>query len=252
MFIKSILVLLLLSCTSLDGDGDNSKAGPEALYKDAKRLFDKKSYQVAQEKIRKIREKFPYSYYANPAELLNADILFQQSNYLEAATAYHVFRELHPKDKNLDYVIFKIGESYHKMMPSTPDKDISITKRAIRSYEELLAKFPNAIYKKSALKHLKEARGMILNHEKGIADFYFKTKNYEAARYRFLDIANTFKEKEISNYSKLKVVESSYLMEDYPLCLGYIKMFAAGLNEEAAKKADDYVTKCSEKLKNKS
>lgn len=241
-----------MSCSSLDSDGDDAKAGPEGLYKEAKRLFDKKSYQVAQEKIKKLREKYPYSYYANPAELLNADILFQQSNYLESATAYHVYRELHPKDKNLDYVIYKIAESYHKLMPSTPDRDISITKRAIRSYEELLAKFPKTNYKKSAQEHLKEAKQMVVDQEKGIADFYFKTKNYEAARYRFLEIANKFKEEEISNYSKLKVVESSYLMEDYPLCLGYIKMFATGFNEESAKKADTYITKCSEKLKKKS
>ncbi len=252
MFIKSIIILLLLSCSSLDGDGGDSKAGPEGLYKEAKRLFDKKSYEVAQEKIKKLREKYPYSYYANPAELLNADILFQQSNFLMSATAYQVYRELHPKDQNLDYVIFKTAESYHKLMPSTPDRDISITKRAIRSYQELLAKFPNTNYKEAAQKHLTEAQQMVVDQEKGIADFYFKTRNYEAARYRFLDIANRFKEEKISNYSKLKVVESSYLMEDYPLCLGYLKMFAPGLNEESAKAADKYLTKCSKKLKNKS
>ncbi len=249
MFTKLLTLLLFISCSSIDESKIKGKTDAELLYNQAKALSDKKSYTVALEKIALIRSKYPYSYYATPAELLSADILFKQANYLEAATSYHVFKELHPRYKDMDYVLFKIAESYYKQMPPTSDRDISMTQRAIRSYGEFLARFPNSENKKVALEHLEECKKMVISKERNIADFYFKTKNYQAARYRYLHMANRFKESDISNYSKMKVVETSYLLKDYPMCLNYIKMFASTLNKDATKSADGYVSKCSEKMK---
>ncbi len=249
MFIRFFLVFLLASCSSVDTKSVQGKTDAELLYNQAKLLASKKSYTVALEKIKTIRSKYPYSYFATPAELLGADILFKQGNYLEAATSYHVFRELHPRYQEMDYVLFMIAQSYFKQMPSTADRDISMTQRAIRSYGEMLARFPNSPNSKEAVKNLEICKKMVVDKEKNIADFYFKTKNYEAARYRYLHIANRFKEPDISNYSKVKIVETSYLLKDYPMCLNYIKMFATTLSKESTAVADGYVTKCSKALK---
>lgn len=97
----------------------------EILFKEAKDLISKSRYIQATEKLNSIRSQYPYSYYATHAELLQADILFSQENYAEAASAYILFRDFHPKYNELGYVIFRISESFYRQLPTTFDRDLS-------------------------------------------------------------------------------------------------------------------------------
>lgn len=197
MRIVKILVVLFsvfaLSCSTKRPQGSTEA---EILYKEAKDLVSKSRYIQATEKLNAIRSQFPYSYYATNAELLQADILFSQENYAEAASAYILFRDFHPKYNELGYVIYRISESFYRQLPATFDRDLTAGTEAIKYYNELIQNYPNTEYVKEAQSRIDQIEDMLEKKEIYIADFYFKTKDYEAAKARYEEVLKTLRNKE--------------------------------------------------------
>ncbi|MFA6237121.1 MAG: outer membrane protein assembly factor BamD [Bacteriovorax sp.] len=192
-FLVLSLLLVFVSCATKRPQGSTEA---EVLFKEAKDLISKSRYIQATEKLNAIRSQFPYSYYATHAELLQADILFSQENYAEAASAYILFRDFHPKYNELGYVIFRISESFYRQLPSTFDRDLSAGVESIKYFNELIQNYPNTEYVKDAQNRIDQIEEMIEKKEIYIADFYFKTKDFEAAKARYEDILKTLKNKD--------------------------------------------------------
>lgn len=191
-FLILFFSLIVISCATKRPVGSTEA---EVLFREAKDLMAKSRYIQATEKLNSIRSQYPYSYYATHAELLQADILFSQENYAEAASAYILFRDFHPKYNELGYVIFRISESFYRQLPSTYDRDLSAGIEAIKYFNELISNYPETEYVKDAQKRINEIEEMVEKKEIYIADFYFKTKDYEAAKARYEDILKTLKNK---------------------------------------------------------
>ncbi len=189
-FLAILFSLVVISCATKRPTGTTEA---EVLYKEAKDLVAKSRYIQATEKLNAIRSQYPYSYYATSAELMQADILFAQENYAEAASAYILFRDFHPKYNELGYVIFRISESFYRQLPTTFDRDLSAGTEAIKYYNELLQNYPNTEYVKDAQTRISQIEDMLEKKEIYIADFYFKTKDYEAAKARYEEILKTLK-----------------------------------------------------------
>lgn len=203
MKLRSVLILFcaifLFSCATKRPGGSTEA---EILFKEAKDLISKSRYIRANEKLNAIRSQFPYSYYATHAELLQADILFSQENYAEAASAYILFRDFHPKHSELGYVIFRISESFYRQLPSTFDRDLTAGIEAIKYFKELIQSYPSTEYVKDAQTRINQIEAMIEQKEIYIADFYFRTKDYEAAKARYEDILKSLK----NNDERLKIL----------------------------------------------
>ncbi len=192
-FLLLIFSFILLSCATKRPTGSTEA---EILFKEATELISKSRYIQATEKLNSIRSQYPYSFYATHAELLQADILFSQENYAEAASAYILFRDFHPKYSELGYVIFRISESFYRQLPSTFDRDLSAGLDAIKYFNELIQNYPNTEYVKDAQSRINQIEEMVEKKEIYIADFYFKTRDFEAAKNRYEDILKTLRNKE--------------------------------------------------------
>ena len=182
-----------MSCASKRPEGSTEA---EILFREAKELISKSRYIQATEKLNYIRSQYPYSFYATHAELLQADILFSQESYAEAASAYILFRDFHPKYNELGYVIFRISESFYRQLPSTFDRDLSAGVEGIKYFNELLLNYQNTEYVKDAKSRINQIEEMIEKKEIYIADFYFKTKDFSAAKSRYEEILKTLKNKD--------------------------------------------------------
>src|SRR4051812_10683656 len=77
------LILLATGCSSTQVNEHD----PESLFKDAEEEVASEHYQIALEKLRSLKNKFPYSKYAPDAQLRIADVYFLQESYTEAAGA---------------------------------------------------------------------------------------------------------------------------------------------------------------------
>ena len=185
-----VLSLLVISCATKRPQGSTEA---EVLYKEAKELIGKSRYIQATEKLNLIRSQYPYSFYATHAELMQADILFSQENYAEAAAAYILFRDFHPKYEELGYVVFRISESFYRQLPDTFDRDLSAGVEAIKYYNELILTYSSTEYVKDAQARITKIEDMLEKKEIYIADFYFKTKDFSAAKTRYEDVLKNLK-----------------------------------------------------------
>lgn len=235
LFIKYFSFVIFIAVCACSSERPQGKTQAEVLFKESKSLMEDGRYILATEKLNQLKNQFPYSFYATPAELLQADILFKQESYVEAAAAYLLFKDFHPKHERMPYVVFMTAESYFKQIPDTFDRDLQPAFEAIKYYEELLLRYPDSSYAKDAKKKISKAEGMIRDKEQYIADFYFKTEVFEAARWRYLNILDNFKEDELVKHSMERVILSSYHMKDYEKCDLFAKKYSPALTEKSSK-----------------
>lgn len=182
------IALNLAACSGKKVDENN----PQELYKDAEEDITDKRYITALDKLKSVKNKFPYSHLATQAKLRIADVYFMEESYIESASAYESFRDMHPKHEKADYVMFRIGESYFNQLPATIDRDLGPATKAIDAYRELLTVYPNSQYTNDARTHMNEATERLAQKEKYIADFYYIREMYDSAAGRYEKITNRF------------------------------------------------------------
>lgn len=214
------IIPILFSLTFFSCSTPRPKGGTEAeiLYKEAQHLIKDGRYILATEKLNLIRSKYPYSYYATFAELMTADVLYDQKNYAEAAAAYIVFKDFHPRHEKADYVMYRIGESFFKQVPDSYDRDLGPAYEAIKYYQDLKNIHGNSEYGKLAAKKIEECEKMLRSKEQYIADFYFKTKVYDAARFRYKSIIEEFRERKMRSHAMVRTFLSSAKLGDKSYC----------------------------------
>lgn len=147
---------------------------------------------MALDKLKTVKNKFPYSNYSKLALLKIADVSFLDEDFIAAAASYETFRDLHPKHEKADYVLFRIGESYFFQLPSTIDRDLTPASKAIDSYRELQTLYPKSEFIPESQKHQKESFELLSQKEKYIGDFYFKRDMFDSASKRFEKIATKY------------------------------------------------------------
>ncbi len=217
--IKILLLIILLfnyACSTTRPEGSTEA---EILFKEAQQMVEDKRYLLATEKLNLIKSKYPYSFYATHAEMLQADILFKQENYIEAAAAYTLFMEFHPKHEDIIYVLWQIAESYYNQLPSKIDRDLSSANEAIKYYNELISRYPESSYIESARKKIKDCEDMLKNREKYIADFYYRTNDYESALFHYKLILKNFNDVSLQEHAAIRVIDSLYNLKKYSECL---------------------------------
>ncbi|GAB4009611.1 MAG: hypothetical protein Fur0010_00540 [Bdellovibrio sp.] len=225
--------LFIFSCTSPRPEGTTEA---EILFKEAQNLIKDGRYLLATEKLNTIRSQYPYSYYATHAELMNADILFEQENYVEAASAYIVFRDFHPKHEKLDYVIWRIAESFYLQLPETFDRDLAPGLEAIKYFDELLRTFPTSDYSKDAKERQDSIKDMLNKKEKYIADFYYKTDDFESALYRYKQILNTISLADYQEHAAVRALSSASKLKRTMECKEIYGRFKSKVNQQELQK----------------
>ena len=157
----------------------------EGAYKYAKEFDDAERYDLALQKYADVKNKFPYSNLATEAELAIAEVHYKRESFAEAQVAFQNFRDLHPKNPKIDYVVYKIAMSYYSQLPDTFDRDLSLGNDAIYHFDEIIKSYPHSEYVKEAKEKRDETFQKLAEKELYIADFYFKQEKYSAALRRF-------------------------------------------------------------------
>ena len=239
-----LILLVLLSCSS---DKKKGRTEAESLFKEAEDLVKSERYILATEKLNIIKTQHPYSFYATPAELLQADVLYLQENYIEAAAAYLLFRDFHPKHEKIPYVVFKIAESYYQQIPSTIDRDLEPAVESIKYYEEVLQKYSSSSYSKQAQEKIDSAKKMLRDKDQYVADFYFKTKEYKAARYWYLDMLESYQDEKLRNHAMVRTVMSTRLLKEWDACIDYAEKFYDSVDKGSHKEIKSIKQSCIKK-----
>lgn len=172
----------LISCSSAE-KFDTSTA--EGAFKHAEELEKDERFEEAAAKYTDVKNKFPYSKLATSAELKLADVHYKREAYIEAQSAYQLFKEFHPKHAQADYVTFRLAMSCFSQLPNSIDRDISVAEKAIIYFDEVLNSFTNSQYAEQAKKHRIEALKMLAKKELYVANFYAKREKFDSALKRY-------------------------------------------------------------------
>lgn len=239
------LLVLVISCSS---DKPKGRTEAEVLFKEAEELIKAERFILATEKLNAIKTQHPYSFYATPAELMQADVLFSQESYVEAAAAYLLFRDFHPRHEKIAYVIFRIAESFYKQIPDTIDRDLEPALEAIKYYDEIVTKYGDSSYKPKALKKIERAKNMLRQKDEYIADFYFKTDKFAPARYWYLDILDNHQNKNTRNHAMLRTILATFELKEWQPCLDYIEKFYQLVDKQAQSEIKSVQDTCKKEL----
>ncbi len=195
VFLKRVLFFpiafsLLLGCAGKEvktAEGD-----PEALYQQGLTRFNKRDYTEAVKKFEELRSSFPDSPpYTLWAELKIGDCHFLRKEYVEAIAAYEEFKKIHPTHEEMPYVQFQIGMAYFNQMLTT-DRDQTFTKKALSSFEYLVANYPPSLFTKKANEKIEICKKRLADHEFYVGTYYYKQGNCNAASLRFQNLLETF------------------------------------------------------------
>ncbi len=186
-----VLVLLGAGLAGCWGARNLADLPPDQLYRQARIAVEKHRYERAKEIIDRIRDDFPFSRYAAEAELLEADMAFDQEKFEEAAAAYRSFEELHPTHPRVAYAVYRRGLAYAGMV-EPPDRDQTATRNALEAFQKLLRAYPGSEFAADARARVKELRTRLAEHEMYVARYYLRRKLYDAALGRLQELIRSY------------------------------------------------------------
>jgi len=188
-----IISCFLSACQSFNKD---AKTAPELLKK-AQSQANRGYYVEALDTILKLKYQFPYSAQAKKADLLKADVFFDQGEWESATKAYQNFIHLHPYHPEVEYAFYRQVVSWNRQIPRIPDRDLSLSDKALNLIVEFLKKYPKGKHTKEIKEVQTEIHDKLTKKEIQIAQFYFKKKKFSKETLKRLDTV-------ISKYPKSK------------------------------------------------
>lgn len=190
--IRSVVLVLAAMFIWACAGKEAAKDDPEAQFQLAEEAFNDEHYLLALDRYREIKNRFPYHSRATDSDLRIADTYFAQESYIEAASAYEIFKELHPANPKSDYVQYQIAMSFYNQVPSSSARDLGAAYRAIDAFEVLRQRYPRSEYSIKAGNLILECRHKLAEHEEYVADFYFRRNHYLSASYRYTALLSEF------------------------------------------------------------
>jgi len=143
-------------------------------------------------KFDQLKASFPDSPpYTLWAELKIADCHFLKKEYIEAIAAYEEFKKVHPTHEEILYVQYQIGQAYFNQM-LTLDRDQASTKKALSSFEYLIANYPPNLFTEKAKGKIGVCKKRLADHEFYIGNFYYTHEKFRAAAQRFEGLLANF------------------------------------------------------------
>jgi outer membrane protein assembly factor BamD len=192
-------------CSTVHVDENN----PASLLKEAEQEIKSDHYQLAIDKLRVIKNKFPYSSTAIDAQLRIADVYFMQDSFVESAASYEAFTDLHPKHEKTPYAMFRIAKSYYNDIPNTVARDLTPAQKALDAYRNYLGHYPSGSDVAEATKDSAEIRNLLAKKELSIGDFYFNRDFYDSAKPRYKKIIESYSDTESAKLAQDKLAQLS-------------------------------------------
>lgn len=202
--ILAALLTLGLQVAGCSGKEVNPE-DPASLMEDAESDIKSDHYQIAIDKLRMLKNRFPYSKEAAIAQLRIGDVYFLQEAFGEASASYEAFRDQYPKHEKASYAILRIGKSFESDIPENPGRDMGSAAKAIESYQEYLSRFPQGAERKEAQDSINKIRTRLAEKEYSVALFYLRRGETVAARNRLAKLQSLYPDTESARLAREKL-----------------------------------------------
>jgi len=180
--------VMLLACALLTTVGCATRKPPngENYYVQATQEYSQHFYQAAIDDYQKLIDEYPFSPYADEAELNIGLAYYKMHNYPEAIGAFTDYLRMHPTSKHLDVASYYLAMSHYDQM-GRPDQDQTHTQAALEQFQDIVRRFPESDFASLSKEQIDICREMLARHDYLIGSFYIKRANYRAAESRMAE-----------------------------------------------------------------
>lgn len=187
VLLLAALLLALAGCKSGGAEDPLLKLSAEESLAQGKTLLAQQKYARARPYFTHAFEVEPNSPVGREGLLLAADTYYQEggtTNYVQAEAKYRDYLNRFPTSEQAAYVQFQIANSLAKRMEK-PDRDQTVTRKALQAYQELARLYPTSEYAAQAQEQINLVRNNLAEHEFQVGRFYLRYGLPVAAAQRF-------------------------------------------------------------------
>ncbi len=194
-------LFLFSGCALVDHFRTPEPDTAQDIMEDGEEAFEQGDYQEAISRFRQLKEDFPFSPYTTRAELRLADAYFADEQYEAAKLAYKDFESLHPGHEKIPHALLRIGKSNLRQFRAI-DLPQDNVREARQFFNRVQQSYPQTEYAQEAREYADKCARHLANHEIFVANFYWRTSDYQAAWKRYAGVADNFSElEEIYEYA---------------------------------------------------
>jgi outer membrane protein assembly factor BamD len=183
----ALRIVAICALAGLVGCAARQPRSGENYYVDATQEYSEHFYQPAIDNYQKLIDQYPFSPYAEEAELNIGLAYYKMHNYAESVGSLNDFLRMHPTSKRLDIASYYLAMAHYDQM-GRPDQDQTHTQLALEEFESIERRFPESDFAALAQQQVVICREMLARHEYLIGNFYYKRANYKAAESRMAEL----------------------------------------------------------------
>ncbi len=157
---------------------------PQAIYLDAEALLEEGRARDAGAMFAEVERLYPYSEWAKRSMLMSAFAYHEAGLYAESRAAAERYLEFFPADIDAPYAQFLIALSYYDQIVDI-GRDQSNTFEALQEMRDIIERYPDSQYAKSAQLKFELALDHLAGKEMEIGRYYLARGHYTAAINRF-------------------------------------------------------------------
>jgi len=190
----AILVGSMMLATILAGCSGNGGSGTDVPLDNftAEQIYQRGEYELetnrkpkdAAHYFSEIERLYPYTEWAKRALVMEAYSFHQARDYENARGAAQRFVDLYPGDQDAAYAQYLLALSYYDQIEAV-GRDQGLTFQALQSLRDVIEKYPDSEYAKSAMMKFDLAFDHLAAKEMEIGRFYLSRGHYTAAINRF-------------------------------------------------------------------
>ena len=215
-----LAVFVLAACSNKD-DEEYVERPVDEIYNEATAALRDGLHKTAADLFDEVERQHPYSKWATQAQLMAAYSYYFGNDYDDAIVALDRFIQLHPSHKDASYALYLKGLSYYEQI-SDIARDQRMTELALKTLNELIARYPESRYSRDAKLKVDLTRDHLAGKDMEIGRYYLNQGHYLAAINRFRVVIDRYE-------TTTHVPEALHrLAESY---------HALGIDEEAKKAA---------------
>jgi outer membrane protein assembly factor BamD len=182
----AILAACLALCVSACAAHQQTPAG-ENYYSLGQKAFATHDYKGSAIYFQKLIDQYPFSPYAEDAELKIGLSQYQLNHYAEAIASLGDFEKMHPTSKQIELASYYLAMAHYDQI-GRPDQDQSNTEQALQQFEIIERRYPETGFASLAHQQISVCREMLARHQLLIGDFYYKRANFRAAESRLAEL----------------------------------------------------------------
>ncbi|SLN33583.1 Outer membrane protein assembly factor BamD precursor [Roseovarius litorisediminis] len=198
---RALLVSALVCGVGLAGCGKkNSVERGDVNYENytAEQIFERAEYDLARNDpdlaasvFAEVERLYPYSELAKRAVIMQAYAYHQDKDYENSRAAAQRFIDFYPTDEDAAYAQYLLALSYYDQIDEV-GRDQGLTFQALQSLREVIERYPDSEYARSAILKFDLAFDHLAAKEMEIGRYYLRRDHFTAAINRFRVVVEDF------------------------------------------------------------